>query len=390
MKMFLVFSVIFAVFFSCKFEQHDITVDSIYRGNLRRQGAYETKPLMKVSSIKWKFKAGDRIFSSPVIDGDTVLIGSDNCYFYAINKVTGEQLWRYRTRDGVRSSALVACGIVYFSDYKNYIYALDRNNGTLKWEFNMSKYSKVRLEKEQIQSGFDDYLPSPALYGHCIIVCSLDPVHPLFALDAATGREKWKLKIKSGNYFYGSPSVCGNTLYTGGIYGGIYAIDPSTGKVRWEYKLSNSPVRYSIVVGNDRTVFATTKNHIALALDGETGKLKWKSNVTENTWITGNPAYAAGMLFTGSSNDKRIFALDGASGKTKWSYLTSGWIYSSPIYVEGIIYAGCSDRCLYALDAKTGKNIWKHELEAPVYSTPAVENGVLYVGCNDGYVYALQ
>jgi outer membrane protein assembly factor BamB len=64
----------------------------------------------------------------------------------------------------------------------------------------------------------------------------------------------------------------------------------------------------------------------------------------------------------------------------KWRYVTGGFVFSSPVVEQGIVYLA-SDK-VYALDARTGTMLWND----PVVSTsPAVVDGVAYVSSdNDG------
>ena len=58
---------------------------------------------------------------------------------------------------------------------------------------------------------------------------------------------------------------------------------------------------------------------------------------------------------------------------------TGGRVRSSPVVVDGVVYAGSWDRQLYALDAKTGQELWKMKTGKPIQSFPAVMNSVVYV-----------
>jgi len=362
--------------------------ESMYRGGPSRQGVYKTAVPAKISGIKWNVKIGRGIMSSPVIDENIIYIGCDDCFFYAIDKNNGAVLWKFNARQIVRSSALVTSDTVYFSDFKNYLYALDKKNGELKWEKNLYEHSKTVMDP--VKNGYDDYLPSPVIYKNLIITCSFDPVHPLFAFDEKTGKEKWVLKLKSGDIFFSSPAVFGDMVYIGGMTEGILAVNALKGTVVWDYKMDNYPVRYSAAIGNDGTVYFGTKNRDFIAFDGKTGELMWRMPVSRDTWLIGNPVIAGDTVFIGSSKDKKLFALDAANGETRWAFEADGWVYSSCIYAQGTVYAGSHDKNLYAIDAKSGKEIWKYSFDDIIYSSPLVENGIIYVAVNDGNIFALN
>ena len=71
------------------------------------------------------------------------------------------------------------------------------------------------------------------------------------------------------------------------------------------------------------------------------------------------PIVAEGRVFFGSSVDGRIYALNGASGRTEWTFPTRAPIRFAPTWRQGKLYAVSDDGFLYCLNAATGKLLWK-------------------------------
>ena len=65
------------------------------------------------------------------------------------------------------------------------------------------------------------------------------------------------------------------------------------------------------------------------------------------------------MLYFGSTTDNSVWALDAATGKTKWGFTTGGPIRFAPAIWDGKAYVVSDDGFCYCLDAATGKLIWK-------------------------------
>ena len=67
------------------------------------------------------------------------------------------------------------------------------------------------------------------------------------------------------------------------------------------------------------------------------------------------PAISAdGTVYIGSE-DKKVYALNGATGTKKWEFVTGGKVWSSPaIGADGTVYVGSDDKKVYALNGKTG------------------------------------
>jgi hypothetical protein len=89
-----------------------------------------------------------------------------------------------------------------------------------------------------------------------------------------------------------------------------------------------------------------------------------------------------------------VRALDGSSGKLRWSAYTGGPMKYPPAIWNDRIYAGSGDGWVYCLEAATGRQLWRFraapvERTIPVYgslsSTWPVGSGVLV---SDGVVYA--
>src|SRR5205823_6225337 len=85
---------------------------------------------------------------------------------------------------------------------------------------------------------------------------------------------------------------------------------------------------------------------------------------------------------------------------------TGGRVESSPavaspppspaVVPDPLVYVGSDDRKVYALDPATGAIVWATPLQGPVKASPAVVRGVVYVASNGdatgvpGAVYALD
>jgi outer membrane protein assembly factor BamB len=92
---------------------------------------------------EWAFTTGGEVEPSAAIDDggtpgdksdDTIYIGSDDHYFYAI-RANGTQKWRYQTNGEIVSSAVVDLDrTVYVGSDDGRLYAFNPN-GTLKWFF---------------------------------------------------------------------------------------------------------------------------------------------------------------------------------------------------------------------------------------------------------------
>ncbi len=65
---------------------------------------------------------------------------------------------------------------------------------------------------------------------------------------------------------------------------------------------------------------------------------------------------------------------------TTWMVVTGGPISASPTLVDGTIYVGNNAGWLYAIDAATGTTKWRFRVSDPLMSAPLVYNGLVIVG----------
>ncbi len=299
------------------------------------------------SVLKWRYKTGDNVHSSPAVYNGTVYVGSDDNYLYALNADTGTLKWRYKAGDWIRSSPAVYNSTVYVGSNDNYLYSLDPTTDTLKWRY---------------KTGSIVY-SSPAVYNGTVYVGSDD--NYLYALNAATGSLEWR--YKTGDEVNSSPVVYNGTVYVGSDDNYLYALNAATGTLKWRYKtgdrIDSSPAVYN------GTVYVGSLDNYIYALDADTGTLKW--HYETGFWIQSSPTVYNGTVYVGSY-DQYFYALDADTGKRQWGYYTGINVNSSPAVYNGTVYVGCGDKYIYALNADTGKRQWGYETGGNVNSSPVV------------------
>jgi len=352
--------------------------DAIYRGDLQRTGVYDVQPVKQLNGVLWKFQTGGEVWSSPVEAGGLVFFGSDDNFFYAVDARTGQEKWRFETGDDVRSSPTVVGGIVYFRSFDQYIYALKATNGELAWKVSLKEFEDENLA---VREQYDDFLSSPLVANG--LVYTGNYVN-LYALDASTGQEKWRLKVLSAQRSI--PTLANGILYFG-AFDNLYAMDAQTGQEKWKFKCMSVPYAPAV---KDGILYFASKDTYLYALDALSGELKWKNNLSGGSWVTSSPAVWEGMVYAGTSDGRALFAVHLENGETAWQFPSHGYVWGSPSLAGGVVYFGSGNKNFYAMDAKSGQELWHFETGGPVYSTPWIAEGVVYFGSNDGFVYALH
>jgi len=107
------------------------------------------------------------------------------------------------------------------------------------------------------------------------------------------------------------------------------------------------------------------------------------------------PVVAGGTLYFGSSADGKVYALDAATGRGRWTFFTDGPVRFAPVAWRDRLFAASDDGYLYCLAAADGSLLWKlrggprDEMLLgndrmiscwPARGGPVLAEGVLYFG----------
>jgi len=318
--------------------------------------------------LKWKFKTGGAIHSSPAIGPDgTIYVGSYDGNLYALNPDVRPK-WKFQTGDQIRSSAAVGSdGTVYIGSWDGYVYAIEPD-GKLKWKFQTQ--NKICASTPSI--GADN----------TIYVGSFD--NYLYAINS-DGKLKWRFKSDGG--IGSSPTLSTDgTLYFTSHDGYLYAIDLNV-KLKWKFSIGDTWCSPSI--GFDNVVYVGNIAGVVYCITPD-GKLKWKfqtNGSVESAPVTG----IDDTIYVGSF-DGNLYALNN-NGKLKWKFQTGDKLCGPSVAVgsDGTIFVTSWDKNIYAITSE-GKLKWKFQTENGIaWSSPTINtDGTIYVGSFDNYLYAIQ
>jgi len=73
----------------------------------------------------------------------------------------------------------------------------------------------------------------------------------------------------------------------------------------------------------------------------------------------GQVVVAGGAVFLGSSADGKVYALDAASGRLKWTFATDAPVRFAPAVWKDRLFVASDDGHLYALSTDSGRVLWK-------------------------------
>ncbi|RVU31139.1 MULTISPECIES: PQQ-dependent methanol/ethanol family dehydrogenase [Neptunomonas] len=240
---------------------------------------------------------------------------------------------------GQESQPMIKDGVMYVTASYSRVFAIDTKTGEELWEYNARLPDGIMPCCDVINRGV-------ALYDNLVIFGTLDA--KLVALDAKTGKVKWKKKVedyKAGYSITAAPIVVKGKVITGvsggefGIVGKVEAYDAKTGKLAWSRPTVEGHMGYIWKDGKKM------ENGIS---GGEAGKTwpgdLWKSGGAA-TWLGGTYDPDVDLLFFGTGNpapwnshlrpgdnlfSSSRLAIDPDTGKIVWHFQTTphdGWDY---------------------------------------------------------------
>ncbi|ELR70244.1 protein kinase [Fulvivirga imtechensis AK7] len=346
-------------------------------------------------SLKWKFKTGDKVISSPVVYNDLIYFGSEDGNFYAVD-LEGNEKWRLHTAGKIRSKAIIAEGILFFES-GNIFYALNPASGKKLWIYDPAD----TLYANQIDP-YDDKRPSGTLHEGIIYVGSSSGT--LYGFDTKTGKIRLKINTDNASPIRSTPIVQDNRLYFGDWNGVVYCRDLKQDKYLWKKKTYSFDKPYStfggiaseFVIFQDLLFFGA-RNFVLNVLRTDSGEKEWTYIESNGGWVIGDPVIYDNKLYLGGSDNHKILALDPITGQLLWDFNAGQNIYAKPvvtkdkvIFTSGPIYKPNDPGGLWIVDRAKGKLIAKVQMPKGAYSAPVMVGQSILFGCNDGNIYCFS
>ncbi|MBI4722592.1 MAG: PQQ-binding-like beta-propeller repeat protein [Candidatus Stahlbacteria bacterium] len=136
-------------------------------------------------------------------------------------------------------------------------------------------------------------------------------------------------------------------------------------------------------------IYIGTRDSALYAVSSSSGNLIWMCKT--QGWIDGTPVIGNQKVYF-TSRDGYLYALRATDGKIQWMYRTNGINCSSPLIVGKRLFFGAGFPCtdIYCLYSDNGMKLWNKSFKQPVYSSPCYMDNVIFIGANDGKFYALN
>ena len=274
----------------------------------------------------------------------------------------GERLWEYRTKatgplpevhekHNLATPTPVTDGERVYAWFGNgQLVALDLN-GRVVW----SRHLGMDYSSFETQWGHGS---SPILHGDLLILlCDHLTDAYLLAVDARTGKERWKVDRGDGRVSHSTPLVIGG---------------PQGAEL-----LVNSSARIDVY-------------------DPLTGKLLWYTGSERQTPIP-SAVFHDGRIYLsrGYRNSDFMSIRPGGRGDItrthiEWQASSGASYVPSIIYYDGLLYMTNEVGVVTCADARTGERVWRHRLDGVFFASPVAGDGKIYMVSETGETYVLR
>jgi outer membrane protein assembly factor BamB len=338
-------------------------------------------------TLRWNFTTGGAVISSPSISYGRVYVGSYDKNLYCLDARTGNLSWKFAINDSIKSSPSIADGRVYVGPDDGYVYCLDAYNGSFIW-------SKEAGGPIEVNFGAAPSLrSSPTVVGGKVYVGSLDT--DVYCFDTADGSVDWTFNTEG--YITSSPAVVDGAVYIVSeepSTGALYKLNADNGSFIWKRELpyeeiqtGGTDMHASPTVANG-TVFSSSNVKKYYGVNAASGSLEWTYQTSgAGEFIVCSPPYENANLFI--VDHYSIVCVNASTGEALWSTYLGEELYASPSYANGKVYVVTDQRSVYVLNATNGEKLAVFKTESNSYSSCAIYEGMVYVGSNDWNIYCL-
>ena len=255
-----------------------------------------------------------------------------------------------------------------------------------------------------------------------------DPMKPAELVDFNAEvriQRLWRASVGKGlgrKYLRLNPMVLANRIYAADGYGVVEARDRFTGRRVWRAEVGPfgaakggmfsgfnffdrtdpSYIGGGVGAGGGLVLLGTTGGTV-VALSAVDGSELWRAYVGSE--VLCRPAFGDDAVFA-QTIDGRLLALERADGTVRWSFDIQVPVLTlrgtaSPVFDNGIVYAGFANGTVSAIKTENGEPIWEHRVMLPegrseldrivdVDGSPLLAGPLLYAVAYQGQIKALR
>ncbi len=272
-------------------------------------------------NLIWSFNTGGKIYSTPAVYKDIVVVGSSDSWIYGLNAKTGEQLWSVKAEKAVLGSPKIEKGVAYIGASDGVFRAVNVNSGKVLWTFDKVK-------------GFVTTLPT--LDGNKVLFGSWE--NGFYCLDKKSGELLWEWNNGHGSRMF-SPAACYPVVVKNRVFivapdRYMTALDLNTGDQIWRNKADSLLVRESMGVSVDKKlvyVKAMGGKVYGISTRADSMQVAWTSSLNLSYEIAPTAIFTNKKQVIVPSDKGVVSSLDAKTGHVLWQYKISNALVNPPL-----------------------------------------------------------
>ena len=312
-------------------------------------------------------------YAAPAVDegGELVVALTRDGKVHAL-QAGGDEAWTVDVRNRFSAGALIHEGVVYVPGGDGILYALDARTGKERWRY----------------AAGEELVSVPTVAGRLVLVAS--QTDTLFAVNREDGRWVWQYRRELASNFSirgaSGATAQGDTAFAGFSDGHVVALSLSDGQVKWDQPLSPGgqfgDVDTTPLLENGRLFVASYREGL-FELRADTGAIRWQGKTFGITHLVkrGGILYATGA--------DRVEAHLAANGNLLWALPLKDHAAQQAAVTPPYLTVPTGGELLF-VDIATGKRLMEWDPGQGVTAPATANNGSLYVLSNAGVLYALN
>ena len=361
---------------------------------IRENPAYTLAPQGTVwnanrPDMLWSVSSADELLGSPVIANDLIMFGTFAGTLEARSLQDGNSVWVIKKHQPIFTTPLVSGDTLligeglHTADVSGFT-AFSLSQGKALWDrkfaSHIESYPAIDVDNHRLWMGAGSM--------------------GLWALDMRDGRKLWWAKI---GHIDIAPLYADGRLYVAAKLSeesdgsAFFEIDPDNGDVLWSVPLDGNPMGKIMNLGGGKFLVSTAIGQVGLNKDTDAGwlagidinhskKLRWVTKVATMGLPEGQLSIDKTRAYYALKNGSMI-CVDAQAGTQIWSgsfgdeFKTDVTLYEETGHTPRVIGL-TSDGIVHIVDALTGKELQKIDVGKGSYSAPLYHRGILYVANN--------
>lgn len=168
----------------------------------------------------------------------------------------------------------------------------------------------------------------------------------------------------------------------------LVALDARSGKERWRTGRGKSRIAHTTPNVREGRLYSSAGD-VVQAYDLKTGKLLWTSP-SQGEGVVPSPVFGGGLIFTVSGFEKPTIRAHRPDGTLAWEQTRGVPMMSSLLWENGRLYAITTAGILHCFDSKTGEPKWQGRLGGDHSASPILAAGRLYFSSEQGEVTVVK